>query len=233
MEGVLRYEDFKNYFLDNGKPKLEVGDLIKIPYKKPNQVLIEEYYDILFYIINKETIGGCSYIDIMSMDFHLMEPMVWLTKEDLENQKSLTTTLYHATNVAHCLNELVKRFPEPVQRAMESKQIRRYSDKGNGERYERALEQIGKIWALDTDEVFDHRTTHTDFNARCYPYVLDQFPFFKTHPNFFDGQEHCVILRNQIIPGKVSFIARGFLFTSSDLYQTYITPICMRLQIDQ
>lgn len=229
MASSFLYPTFKKRYLTKEKKlDLSVGDTVTIPFTREDNVCEA----VLFYIINIEETAYSVYVDLMSVNVNLIKPFRWLSNLDVSECKTIPIKIpYCKSNIYRVLNSLVTRFPEEVQEAMVAKEEVRYSFKNGQKSYEPEL--IGKIWALDTDEVFDHRTTHTDFNASCYPYVLDQFPFFKTHPIFFDGQEHCVILHNQIIPGKVSFIARGFLFTSSHLYRTYITPICMRLQINQ
>ena len=228
MKEPLQYEEFKGRFL--GRPKeleLEVGDLIKIPYKKQDSE--DSYTKILFFVINKEVIGNVSYIDIMSKDNHLIEHMTYLREFDLGDQRKLSTTPYRNSNIYYRLNRLMKRFPEEIQDAMIEKQIVRISpDKYNRDRNQ--VESIGKIWALDTDEIFDHRTTHLDFTHR--PYILDQFPFFKMHPDYFDLGSGYIVLRNQIFSGKVSFLENGFLFVTDSLNMHFVTPICMRLIID-
>lgn len=230
MKEALQYEDFKSRFL--GKPKeleLDVGDLIKIPYKKQGSDPEEPYTNILFFVINKEMIGNVSYIDIMSKDNYLVEYMTYLGEFDLGDQRKLSTTPYQNSNIYYCLNQLVKCFPKEIQDAMIKKEIVRISpDKYNRDRNQ--VESIGKIWALDTDEIFDHRTTHLDFTHR--PYVLDQFPFFKMHPDYFDRQNGYIVLRNRIFFDKVSFLANGFLFVTDSLNMHFVTPICMRLVID-
>ena len=230
MKEPLQYEDFKGSFLRKPKEiELEVGDLINIPYKKQGSDPEEPYTKILFFVINKETIGSVSYIDIMSKNTYLVEYMTYLREFDLGDQRKLSTTPYRNSNIYYRLNQLVKCFPKEIQDAMIEKQIVRISpDKYNRDRNQ--VEQIGKIWALDTDEVFDHRTTHLDFTRR--PYVLNQFPFFKMHPDYFDYVNARIILRNQIFPDKVSFLENGFLFVTDSLNMHFVTPICMRLVIN-
>lgn len=226
MASSFLYPTFKERYLTKKKKlDLSVGDTVTIPFTREDNVCEA----VLFYIINIEETAYSVYVDLMSVNVNLIKPFRWLSNLDVSECKTIPIKIpYCKSNIYRVLNSLVTRFPEEVQEAMVAKEEVRYSFKNGQESYTEP-ELIGKIWALDSDEVFSYYTTHIDPDK--HPYVLRRFPFFVDNPEYFQAPHQPIALRNKLLPDRISYIEDGFLHITNDLTLEYHTPICMRLKI--